>query len=65
MIISLFREISRSVGESISFAVVFPRSQEDLEVILGDFLGPSSLLARAESLCGEGLQVIIICKYHK
>jgi len=41
MIIPLFREISRLTDEGISFAIICPRSEEDLEVILGDFLSPS------------------------
>jgi len=60
-IIPLFREISRSAGKSISFAVVLSRMKEDLKVILGDFLGPSGLPTREKSLRSKGLQVVVIC----
>lgn len=51
--------------EGISFAVVLSRAEEDLKVVLGDFLGPSGLPTREKSLCGEGLEVVVICEYRE
>jgi len=63
MIIPFFREISRSVGKSVRFALVHSRTEEDLKVILGIFLSPSGLPTREKSLHSKGLQVVVIRKY--
>jgi len=59
-IIPLFREIFRSTSQRISLAIILARVEEDFEVILGDFLSPSGLAAGEKSLCGKGLQVVVV-----
>ena len=58
--IPLFREISRSSSKCISFTILCTWSEDDFEIVLGEFLGPSSLSAREEGLGREILQVVVV-----
>ena len=58
--IPLFREISRSSGKCVSFAVLSTKLENNLEVVLGKFLSQSNLLAREKGLGCECLQVVVV-----
>jgi len=58
--IPLFRKISRSSSKYVTFTILCTCSEDDFKVVLGEFLGPSSLSAREEGLSCEILKVMVV-----